>query len=66
MLISRVLEGMSLVVCTTARVLEGHKSARSVKIGQKTRPLAYLGNFIIPLGQTDLQELFRTLKIPKI
>ena len=38
------------LVCTTARVLGGNKSARSVKIMQKTHPLTYLGNFITQIG----------------
>jgi len=40
--------------------------ARSAKIGQKTHPFTYLGNSITQIGQTDLQEFFITLKIPKI
>jgi len=44
----------SRIVCTTARVLGGHKSARSAKIWPKTRPLTYLGNFITQIGQTDI------------
>jgi len=49
------------LVCTTAPVLGGHTLARSTKIGQKTGPLTYLGNFITQIGQTDLLEFFRTL-----
>ena len=51
----------SCLVCTTARVLGGHKSGRSAKIGQKTRPLTYLGNSITQIGQTDFLEFLRTL-----